>query len=97
MRRIEEMYNECALDEGDLWGSAVGALFDICDALYRMDEEIPADWQYSPGMGAGEPLSFEHSGAFAWELLGEDPRDLRAFGRELHYLASVYDNAGLSR
>jgi len=33
-------------DNGDAWGSCVGAHFSIADVLYVIGEDIPDEWQY---------------------------------------------------
>ena len=38
-------------DSGDLWGSAMAAMFGLADALRSLDEDVPVD--YSPGAWDG--------------------------------------------
>ena len=38
-------------DGGDPWGSCLGTLFAICETLYRRHVDIPAHWDFKPGLG----------------------------------------------
>ena len=54
-------------DSSDPFGSALNAHFDIAECLYRHGAEIPADWEFSPGLAAEHELDDDAS-YFATEL-----------------------------
>ncbi len=37
--------------DGDDWGLCLSWHFAVCDVLYHMNEDIPAEWQYRHGLG----------------------------------------------
>ncbi len=54
--RTDSMTNEALIeirsrmDPGDRWGSVMGERFGIATALYIEGEEIPTEWEFSPGL-----------------------------------------------
>lgn len=38
-----------SFDPDDKWGWVMGWRFDIAETLFRLREEIPADWEFRPG------------------------------------------------
>ena len=49
----EELMEAWALgsDLGDMWGSVMGELFDLCEHLTFRGDEVPVDWEFRPGAG----------------------------------------------
>lgn len=39
------------IDGHDPFGAGIGVAFDCALELYRQGEEVPAEWEFSPGMG----------------------------------------------
>ena len=92
MTELKDLYREEA-DSYDLWGSALGAHFDVCEELLRQGEEIPCEWGYSPGMVTGEVAEDEAS-MFRLAIVDHDADELRAFGNLLDRYARVLKRAG---
>lgn len=63
---IDLFRTEC-FDPSDPWGSALNAQFDIAECLFRYGAYIPENWEFSPGLGAGQELG-EDASWFAIEL-----------------------------
>jgi len=80
-------------DNGDPWGSAMSALFDIAEELDRRGDEVPAEWEYRPGaLGPGAPDTY-----FAQAVLPlYDASDMRAFGSVLARYTDNLRAAGMS-
>lgn len=55
-------------DSYDPFGSALMAQFDIAECLYRHGATVPADWEFSPGLGAGNDLDEEEASYFASQI-----------------------------
>lgn len=55
-------------DSLDPWGSALNAQFDIAECLTRYGVDIPAHWEYSPGLSASYEPHEDTSTWFAMEL-----------------------------
>ena len=51
---LDALFNE-SQDSGDTWGSAMSWTFDLCEYMYCHSMAIPAELQFSPGMGISEP------------------------------------------
>jgi len=86
---IKAHYRETA-DNGDRWGSAMGAFFDVAEILYlEADGEVPDEWQYRPS-----PLLREVSDENKYS--GYDHEELAAFGHLLSRYTSILDGKGLS-
>ena len=69
-----------SFDDGDKWGSIMAHRFTIADALYREGGEIPHEWQYRAGMGAGGDVDPED-----WQAV-EYAREIDADGFTLDEL-----------
>lgn len=54
IKRMTYLELKCELmanwDPGDRWGSAMAMFFDVCAEMYQRSLEIPAAWQYKPGL-----------------------------------------------
>ena len=87
----EELMEAFALasDLGDMWGSVMGELFDLCDHLTFRGDEVPAEWEYRPGAGEqrdpGRDDFDEHDGDV-----------LRSFGEFLMTMRDVLEEQGAS-
>lgn len=101
IQRIENVGIYLDREHGDTWGASMGALFGICDALRVAGEDIPASWQYRPGMGASDELSPDEdyeaiviteavdAGALTWD-------DVRRAGDVLNRYTHILERAGRS-
>lgn len=49
---IKEFKNEFRLICSDTWGDAMEAWFECVGRMNRRNLEIPANWNYRPGMGS---------------------------------------------
>jgi hypothetical protein len=66
-------------NDGDAWGTAMMAAFDVCDELERRGSHIPEEWRYRPG--ACGPPSIDESTLFSIiDPTGIDDDTLRAIG-----------------
>ena len=86
----EELMEAFALgsDLGDMWGSVMGELFDLCDLLAFRGDEVPAEWQYSPGAYSADPER---------EDLDEHDEDvLHSYGAFLRTMRDVLEEQGAS-
>lgn len=53
-------------DKGDSWGCVMAWLFAIADEMHwQRDLEVPAKWEYSPGMGIGDTESYQYQACHA--------------------------------
>lgn len=52
-------------DSYDAFSSALNAQFDIAECLFRYGVEVPASWEFSPGLAAGHSLNTEDASFFA--------------------------------
>jgi len=89
----KQLAQEMALyaDPADPWGSAVNALFDIAESLHwHHGEDVPAHWEFSPGMSRPDPEGFA-------EVCDEaSPSDLIAYGNTLIRIRDVLEAKGYS-
>lgn len=91
---VRNLYAMCD-DPGDQWGSCMAHWFGIAGALYGAGEMFPDEWQYSPGLSAGDCEEFPDS-AYAEMLARGDvaPDDLRQAGDVLCRYSSMLRSAG---
>lgn len=66
-------------DDGDKWGSAIGALFDIAEVMYSAGIPVPTELKYRHGLY--EPLTIA-------EMATEDPDGDTTFN--MYAIASEY-------
>lgn len=65
---VLDLYRSDAHDSTDPWGSALNAQFDIAECLHRHGADVPAEWQFSPGLAAQHDLDTEDASWFALEI-----------------------------
>ena len=65
---VLDLFRTDQFDSSDPWGSAINAQFDIAECLTRYGVDIPAHWEYSPGLSASYEPNEEDSSLFAMEL-----------------------------
>jgi len=41
-------------DPHDGWGCVIGAFFEVAETLYAWGEDVPAEWEFRPGLGEPE-------------------------------------------
>ena len=81
---------KCYADRGDPWGSTINGLFDVAESLFWHHHiDPPAHWEFSPGLGRGEPEGFAEGCDDA------DPEALLEFGEALHGLSETLRERGL--
>lgn len=81
---------------GDKWGAAMGAMFDLCELAYeRMN--LPVEWEFKVG-AAGNLI--EDDNMFLDFPLSEDfdtaNAELLEIGNYLNRLVRILDRAGIS-
>jgi hypothetical protein len=77
----------------DPWGTAMAALFDVAAELWWRGEDVPAHWEYSPGM-VDDPR--DRDSCF-YELATEtDTETLTQFGNLLERFVRNHDRVGNS-
>jgi hypothetical protein len=96
---INRKINELCMswDSGDQYGCTMAWAFGAADALDAAGEEIPHDWEYSPGAGNGGEYSFEcvavteavKSGEITWD-------DVRTLGNALLRYRAILVSRGES-
>lgn len=87
-------------DDGDKWGSALTAQFDVAETLTRYGAHVPDEWEYSPGLSVSGPLSLDDA---SWEQLELDnlmrqgyETQIRHAGEVMRRLVHIYELEGLS-
>lgn len=65
---VLDMFRSEQFDSSDPWGSALNAQFDIAECLHRNGVDVPAHWEFSPGLAASHEPTEEDSTWFAMEL-----------------------------
>ena len=78
-----------ACDRGDMWGSVLGALFDICEHLTFRGDVVPESWGFMPGAGGVQQDPAPDLGEFS-------PEDLEALGELLATMRGVLADIGAS-
>lgn len=78
---------------GDPWGTAIAALFDVCDTLhFDRDATVPAEWDYRPSLFGPLP---EDERSYTGEHLPEaSTGDLLRFGDLLNRYCDLLRHAG---
>lgn len=86
-------------DGGDNWGSALTALFAVCDVMSDLSIEIPSEWEFSQSIMGSDDEDYNYV------TVMEALQDLNVFERSrvlthagwiLHRLTHVLDLAGQS-
>ena len=87
----EELMEAWALgsDLGDMWGSVMGELFDLCEHLTFRGDEVPVDWEFRPGAGEQRDPGREDFGE-------HDADVLHGFGEFLLTMREVLEEQGAS-
>lgn len=102
---IRSVMAECGIDldrgpHGDVWGSSMGVLFGIADALYAAGESIPGEWQYRHGPSQADLDPDEDYEAIAFTGAVEAGRltwdNVRHMGRIFDRYTRALDRAGRS-
>tara|TARA_Y100000401_G_scaffold98481_1_gene86294 strand:- start:96 stop:476 length:381 start_codon:yes stop_codon:yes gene_type:complete len=76
-------------DRGDMWGSVLVELFDLCDLLTFRGDHVPADWEYRLGaLGPEEPGR--------GDLAGYDGQTLVSYGDFLITMRDVLEEQDAS-
>lgn len=89
---LEEFKNELRLvNDGDVWGTVMGAFFDIAAVLNtRPLTPVPDEWDYRPGLGGGiEEDSYWHE-----LLVSTGDRELVEIGNYCHHATDVLRKLG---
>ena len=86
-RQAAEIRSEFRLgyDSYDKWGSVLMAFFNVAETLDAWGEDVPAEWEFSPGLG--EPEAAE------W-LDGFDADTLVDFGNVLNRWSNLLRSRG---
>jgi len=84
---LKQYYME-SHDYGDPWGSNISFWLDLCAVLWARDETIPAEWEYSPGLGSPD-CEDEHLTEYSSEALLQ-------LGALLYRIDAYYRHIGLS-
>jgi len=67
-------------EDGDMCGSVVSCLFDVCAFLYQNDVNIPEEWKYRPG-ASGDPQ------VETFDFIEQYPlEDVLNFGHHLYFM-----------
>ena len=78
-------------NDGDAWGTSMGALFSVCFELHHRGDDIPDAWEFKPS-----PLSGDLRDDSFWtpELENRGTPALLEFGELLHRYTGMLRAAG---
>lgn len=78
--------------DGDTWGWATSAVFDIAAEIALRGDTVPAKWEYRPGACGPD----KGEGPFADAIENVETSDLMALGSMIETFRAELDKAGLS-
>lgn len=77
----------------DPWGESMGAFFECAGRMNRRGLDIPAEWNYRPGMGND---GTDKDNYFYSLFARCSDKQLLAIGNYLYRLTNILDKAGKS-